>query len=181
MTKDNHALGKLDLNGIYAAPRGQPQIEVTFEVDVNGIVKVSAEDKGTGSKEAITIQADQNRLSKDEIDEMLKRAEQFADEDKKQKELVDARNELESYLFSLKTQLSPEGKLGGSDSKLSAEEKTSLESTVEEKLKWLEANSGATTEELKAAKKAVEDVATPILTKLYQDAGNGGGGESGSE
>jgi len=184
MTKDNHPLGKFDLNGIPSAPRGQPQIEVTFEVDVNGILKVSAEDKGTGSKESITIQADQNRLSKDEIDEMLKRAEQFADEDKKQKELVDARNELESYLYSLKTQLS-DGKLGGADSKLSAEDKSALESLVEEKIKWLEANPGASADDCKAAKKAVEDVAAPIFSKLYsqEDAGNAAdeGAESAEE
>merc|ERR1719374_152398 len=182
MTKDNHPLGKFDLNGIPSAPRGQPQIEVTFEVDVNGILKVSAEDKGTGSKESITIQADQNRLSRDEIDEMLKRAEQFADEDKKQKELVDARNELESYLYSLKTQLS-DGKLGGAESKLSAEDKSALETLVEEKIKWLEANAGASADDLKAAKKAVEDVAAPIFSKLYsqEGAGNAGSESAGNE
>jgi len=179
MTKDNHPLGKFDLNGIPSAPRGQPQIEVTFEVDVNGILKVSAEDKGTGSKESITIQADQNRLSREEIEEMLKRAEQFADEDKKQKELVDSRNELESYLYSLKTQLSSDGKLGGADSKLSADDKSTLESLVEEKLKWMEANPGASTVELKEAKKAVEDVATPIFTKLYGQEGAGSEGGAG--
>jgi len=181
MTKDNHPLGKFDLNGIPAAPRGQPQIEVTFEVDVNGILKVSAEDKGTGSKESITIQADQNRLSKDEIDEMLKRAEQFADEDKKQKELVDARNELESYLYSLKSQLGSDGKLGGADSKLSAEDKSTLETLVEEKIKWLEANPGASVDELKANKKAVEEVAAPIFTKLYGQGGGGGSDGAGSD
>jgi len=180
MTKDNHPLGKFDLNGIPSAPRGQPQIEVTFEVDVNGILKVSAEDKGTGSKESITIQADQNRLSKDEIDEMLKRAEQFADEDKKQKELVDARNELESYLYSLKTQLS-DGKLGGADSKLSAEDKSALESLVEEKIKWLEANPGASADDCKAAKKAVEDVAAPIFSKLYSQEGAGNAADEAAE
>merc|ERR1712015_315483 len=96
MTKDNHNLGKFDLTGIPPAPRGVPQIEVTFEVDVNGILKVSAEDKGTGSKQQIVIQADQNRLSDDDIEKMVKDAETFAEEDKKLKEKVEARNELES-------------------------------------------------------------------------------------
>merc|ERR1719414_2276424 len=105
MTKDNHNLGKFDLTGIPPAPRGVPQIEVTFEVDVNGILKVSAEDKGTGSKQQIVIQADQNRLSDEDIEKMVKDAETFAEEDKKLKEKVEARNELESYVYSLKNQL----------------------------------------------------------------------------
>merc|ERR1719167_900856 len=90
MTKDNHNLGKFDLTGIPPAPRGVPQIEVTFEVDVNGILKVSAEDKGTGSKQQIVIQADQNRLSDEDIEKMVKDAETFAEEDKKLKEKVEA-------------------------------------------------------------------------------------------
>jgi len=105
MTKDNHLLGKFDLTGIPPAPRGVPQIEVTFEVDVNGILKVSAEDKGTGNKNNIVINNNQNRLSPDEIDRMIKDAEKFADEDKKVKEKVEAKNELESYVYSLKNQL----------------------------------------------------------------------------
>lgn len=83
MTKDNHQLGKFDLTGVPPAPRGVPQIEVTFEIDVNGILKVSAEDKGTGSKEQITINNDQNRLSPEDIEKMIKDAETFSDEDKK--------------------------------------------------------------------------------------------------
>ena len=105
MTKDNHLLGKFDLTGIPPAPRGVPQIEVTFEIDANGILQVSAEDKGTGNKEKITITNDQNRLTPEDIEQMIKDAEKFADEDKKLKERVEARNELESYAYSLKNQV----------------------------------------------------------------------------
>ena len=105
MTKDNHLLGKFDLTGIPPAPRGVPQIEVTFEIDANGILQVSAEDKGTGNKEKITITNDQNRLTPEDIEQMIKDAEKFADDDKKLKERVEARNELESYAYSLKNQV----------------------------------------------------------------------------
>ena len=96
MTKDNHVLGKFDLTGIPPAPRGVPQIEVTFEIDVNGILKVAAEDKGTGNKNNIAIDANNNRLSPEEIDRMIIDSEQFADEDKKVIEGVEYRNELEA-------------------------------------------------------------------------------------
>merc|ERR1711899_12836 len=106
MTKDNHQLGKFDLTGIPPAPRGVPQIEVTFGIDANGVLQVSAQDKGTDNKEKITITNDQNRLTPEDIEQMINDAEKFADEDKKLKERVEARNELESYAYSLKNQLS---------------------------------------------------------------------------
>jgi len=105
MTKDNHLLGKFDLTGIPPAPRGVPQIEVSFEIDVNGILRVSAEDKGTGNKNNIVINNDQNRLSPEDIDRMINDAEKFAEEDKRVKEKVEARNELEGYAYSLKNQV----------------------------------------------------------------------------
>lgn len=105
MTKDNHLLGKFDLTGIPPAPRGVPQIEVTFEIDVNGILHVTAEDKGTGNKNKITITNDHNRLSPEDIERMINDAEKFADDDKRVKETVEARNELESYVYSLKNQV----------------------------------------------------------------------------
>ncbi|XP_034507661.1 endoplasmic reticulum chaperone BiP, partial [Ailuropoda melanoleuca] len=105
LTKDNHLLGTFDLTGIPPAPRGVPQIEVTFEIDVNGILRVTAEDKGTGNKNKITITNDQNRLTPDEIERMVNDAEKFAEEDKKLKERIDTRNELESYAYSLKNQI----------------------------------------------------------------------------
>jgi heat shock protein 5 len=186
MTKDNHNLGKFDLTGIPPAPRGVPQIEVTFEVDVNGILKVSAEDKGTGSKQQIVIQADQNRLSDDDIEKMVKDAETFAEEDKKLKEKVEARNELESFVYSLKNQLNDKEKLGA---KISEEDKKTIEEAINDKIAWLDANQGAEAEEFKAKKKEVEDISNPIITKLYGEAGGapppeggeGAGPEGGEE
>jgi len=105
MTKDNHQLGKFELTGIPPAPRGVPQIEVTFEIDANGILQVSAADKGTGKAEKITITADKGRLSPEDIERMVKEAEEFADEDKKVQGLINARNGLESYLYNLKNTL----------------------------------------------------------------------------
>merc|ERR1711931_237675 len=186
MTKDNHNLGKFDLTGIPPAPRGVPQIEVTFEVDVNGILKVSAEDKGTGSKQQIVIQADQNRLSDEDIEKMVKDAETFAEEDKKLKEKVEARNELESFVYSLKNQLNDKEKLGA---KISEEDKKTIEEAINDKIAWLEANQGAEADEFKAKKKEVEDISNPIITKLYGEAGGapppeggeGAGPEGGEE
>ncbi|XP_023239534.1 78 kDa glucose-regulated protein-like, partial [Centruroides sculpturatus] len=170
LTKDNHQLGKFDLTGIPPAPRGVPQIEVTFEIDVNGILKVTAEDKGTGNKEKITITNDHNRLTPEDIERMIKDAEKFADDDKKVKERVEARNDLESYVYSLKNQIGDKDKLGA---KLSNEDKEKLEEVIEEKIKWLETNQEADTEEFKAQKKEVEDIAQPIISKLYAGAGGG--------
>lgn len=174
MTKDNHILGKFDLNGIPPAPRGVPQIEVTFEIDVNGILRVSAEDKGTGKKEKITITNDKNRLSPEDIERMVNEAEKFADEDKKVKERVEAKNEFESYAYSLKNQIGDKDKLG---SKLSEEDKKTLEKATEEAISWLESHADATAEELKEEKKKLEDVATPIVSKIYQQQGGAPGGE----
>jgi len=179
MTKDNHLLGKFDLNNIPPAPRGVPQIEVTFEIDANGILQVSAEDKGTGNKEKITITNDQNRLTPEDIEKMINDAEKFADEDAKLKGKVEARNELESYAYSLKNQIGDKEKLGG---KLSDEEKEKIEEVVNEKIKWLEENQEADVDEFKAQKKEMEDIVQPIIAKLYQ--GQGGappGGEEGGE
>merc|ERR1711931_180887 len=178
MTKDNHQLGKFDLTNIPPAPRGVPQIEVTFEIDVNGILKVSAEDKGTGNVEKITITNDQNRLTPEDIERMIKDAEMFADEDKKLKERVEARNELESYAYSLKNQINDKEKLGG---KLSDEETAKIEEVINEKIKWLEDNAEGEAEDFKAQKKEHEDIVQPIIAKLYQGAGGAPppGGEEG--
>ncbi|XP_019640840.1 PREDICTED: 78 kDa glucose-regulated protein [Branchiostoma belcheri] len=168
MTKDNHLLGKFDLNGIPPAPRGVPQIEVTFEIDVNGILKVSAEDKGTGNKEKITITNDQNRLSPEDIERMVSDAERFAEDDKKVKEKVEARNELESYAYSLKNQIGDSEKLGG---KLEDDDKEKISEAIEDKISWLESNQDAETEDFKAKKKELEEVVTPIISKLYEGQG----------
>jgi heat shock protein 5 len=164
MTKDNHLLGKFDLTGIPPAPRGVPQIEVTFEIDVNGILHVTAEDKGTGNKNKITITNDHNRLSPEDIERMINDAEKFAEEDKRVKEVVEARNEIESYAYSLKNQIGDKEKLGG---KLSDDEKTTIETAVDETISWLDANKEATSEELKERKKDLEGKVQPIISKLY--------------
>uniref|UniRef100_A0A2I2Y811 Endoplasmic reticulum chaperone BIP n=1 Tax=Gorilla gorilla gorilla TaxID=9595 RepID=A0A2I2Y811_GORGO len=126
LTKDNHLLGTFDLTGIPPAPCGVPQIEVTFEMDVNGILRVTAEDKGTRNKNKITITNDQNHLTPEDIERMVNDAEKFAEEDKKLKECTDTRNELESYAYSLKNQIGDKEKLGG---KLSSEDKETMEKT----------------------------------------------------
>lgn len=176
MTKDNHLLGQFDLTGIPPAPRGVPQIEVTFEIDVNGILRVTAEDKGTGNKNNIVIQNDQNRLSPEDIERMINDAEKFAEDDKKVKERVEARNELEGYAYSLKNQIGDKEKLGG---KLSSEDKETIETALEEHISWLEKNHEAEIEEFKEHKKQLEEVVQPIISKLYPGgAGAGAGGEA---
>jgi len=151
MTKDNHLLGKFDLTGIPPAPRGVPQIEVTFDIDANGILNVSACDKSTGKQNKITITNDKGRLSKEEIERMVNDAEKFADEDKALKEKVEARNELEGYLYGLKNQIKDKEKLGGN---LSEEDTTTVLEAVEEGIEWLDENQDATPEEFKDQKKS---------------------------
>jgi len=168
MTKDNHLLGKFDLTGIPPAPRGVPQIEVTFEIDANGILQVSAEDKGTGNKEKITITNDQNRLTPEDIEQMIKDAETFADEDAKLKTRVESRNELESYAYSLKNQINDKDKLGA---KISDEDKEKIEEAVNAAISWLEENQEADGEDFKKQKKELEDAVQPIIAKLYQQGG----------
>ncbi len=123
LTKDNNLLGKFELTGIPPAPRGVPQIEVSFELDANGILKVSAADKGTGKSESITINNDKGRLTQEEIDRMVAEAEKYAEEDKATREKIEARNGLENYAFSLKNQVNDEEGLGG---KIDEEEKESV-------------------------------------------------------
>ena len=179
MTKDNHQLGKFELTGIPPAPRGVPQIEVSFEIDANGILQVSAADKGTGKAEKITITADKGRLSEEEIERMVKEAEEFADEDKKVQGKINARNGLESYLYNLKNTLNDEEK--GISDKIEAAEKTELVSLIDETLDWLEENPEAEAEDYSAKQKEVEQVANPIMKKVYQNGGAPGGASGGDE
>merc|ERR1712159_320323 len=131
MTKDNHQLGKFELGGIPPAPRGQPQIEVTFEIDSNGILNVAAEDKGTGKSEKITITNDKGRLTEEQIEKMIKEAEQFADEDKKVKERIDAKNAFDGYLHSLKGAIEGgEGK--GLGDKMDEDDKEKVKEALED-------------------------------------------------
>merc|ERR1712182_187608 len=175
MTKDNHLLGKFELTGIPPAPRGVPQIEVTFEIDANGILQVSAEDKGTGKAESITITAEKGRLSEEDIERMVQEAEEFADEDKKVKARIDAKNGLEGYLYNLKNTLEDDEK--GLADKLSEEDKEELDNTINEALDWLDENPEADKDEYTSKQKEVEAIANPIMRNVYQGAGGPGGGE----
>merc|ERR1711959_23894 len=172
MTKDNHLLGKFDLTGLPPAPRGVPQIDVTFEIDANGILNVKAEDKGTGKAEKITITNDKGRLSQDEIDRMVKEAEQFADEDKKVKGRVEAKNSMENYLYSMKNTVEDKKKAGD---KISEDDKKTILDAVEEGIKWVDGNPEADEEAYKEKQKEIEEVCNPIISKLYQGAGGPGG------
>lgn len=165
MTKHNNLLGSFELTGIPPAPRGIPQIEVSFEIDVNGILKVSAEDKGTGQKNKIVIENSVNRLSEEEIERMVRDAEASEEEDRKFKENVDARSELENYAYTLRNQINDQEKLGG---KLSADDKATVEQAVEKKIKWLENNREADTDEYREQKEELEAVVQPIIKDMYE-------------
>merc|ERR1711959_636672 len=145
MTKDNHKLGQFDVTGIAPAPRGVPQVEVTFEIDSNGILVVGAEDKGTGNTEKITITNDKGRLTEEQIERMIKEAEEFAEEDKALKEKVDARNAFDNYLHSMKSAVEGSGENKGLGEKMDEDEKE------------------------------IEGICSPIIQKYYQGAGGGGG------
>jgi len=175
MTKDNHNLGKFDLTGIPPAPRGVPQIEVTFDIDANGILNVSAADKSTGKQNKITITNDKGRLSKEEIERMVNDAEKFKAEDDKQKERISAKNGLESYCFNMKTTLDDEKV----KDKISEDDRKAITDKCDEAIKWLDANQLAEVEEFNEKQKEVEGVCNPIITKLYADAGGAPGGMPG--
>merc|ERR1712125_221319 len=175
MTKDNHNLGQFELTGIPPSPRGVPQIEVTFEVDANGILQVAAEDKGTGKAEKITITAEKGRLSEEEIQRMVDEAEQFAEEDKKVKERIDARNGLESYLYNMKNTINDEEK--GLSDKISAEDKKELEDMIDEALDWMDENPEADKEDYDEKTKEVEQIANPIMRNVYASGAGGGDDE----
>merc|ERR1712127_886410 len=172
MTKDNHLLGKFDLTGIPPAPRGVPQIEVTFDIDANGILNVSACDKSTGKQNKITITNDKGRLSKEEIERMVNDAEKFKAEDEKQKDRISAKNGLESYCFNMKTTIEDEKV----KDKITEDDRKKITDKCDEAIKWLDANQLAEVEEFSDKQKEVEGVCNPIITKLYQGAGGAPGG-----
>jgi heat shock protein 5 len=138
MTKDNHLLGTFELSGIPPAPRGTPQIEVTFEIDVNGILTVTASEKASGNTEQVTITAEKGRLSDEEIQRMLKEAEEMAEQDKAAKERVQARNELENLVYSVRNQLNDEEK--GLKGKLDEDDVETIETAVKDVVSWLDEN-----------------------------------------
>ncbi|PWZ03651.1 putative heat shock 70 kd protein 2 [Testicularia cyperi] len=166
-TKDNNLLGKFELSGIPPAPRGVPQIEVTFDVDANAILNVSAADKSSGRSERITITNDKGRLSAQEIEDMIKNAEKYAEEDKQAVERTQAKNGLESYVYNVRNSTNePQLK-----DKIDAADKETLEKIVSETIAWLDNSQEASKEEYESKQKEVEEVVNPIMTKLYSAAG----------
>jgi L1 cell adhesion molecule like protein len=175
MTRDNNLLGKFELEGIPPMPRGKPQVEVTFDIDANGILQVSALDKTTGKINKITITNDKGRLSPEDIERMVKEAERFADADKEAREKVEAKNGLEQYAFALKQSLSEEGVRD----KVSAEDTKAIEDACDASLRWIESNLFASKDEFEAEKKKLEGICMPIMAKLAGDGGAGGMGGMG--
>ena len=170
MTRDNNLLGKFELSGIAPAPRGVPKIDVTYEIDANGILNVSAADTSTGKVSKITITNDKGRLSKDDIERMLAEAERFKADDDKQRERITSKNGLESYAFNIKSTIEDP------NVKLSDEDKATLTTKVTEVLHWLESNQGAEKDEFDHKQKELEGVSNPIMTKMYQAGGAPPGG-----
>lgn len=175
MTKDNHMLGNFDLTGIPKAPRGVPQIQVTFDMDENGILNVSGEDQGTGRSESITITNDQGRLSKEEIEQMIADAEKFSEEDKLIKEKIDARNSLDSYLHSMRNTIEDKEKLAD---KLDSDDKESISEALKEHQEWLDTNPDAEREEFEDHLKDLQSICDPIVSKVYQANGGPNSGDS---
>merc|ERR1712178_25835 len=167
MTKDCHLLGKFELGSIPPAPRGVPQIEVSFEIDANGILNVGADDKG--------------RLSQEEIERMVQEAEEFQEEDKKVREKIEARNQLENYVYSMKNPLSDSEK--GVADKIGDDDKETIEKALEEVNEWLDDNQDAEKDDFEEKLKEVQDICSPIISKVYQESGGapGGGGDFGGD
>ena len=167
MTKSNRLLGQFEMSGIPPSPRGVPKIEVAFDVDANGILSISASDQVSGTSKSITITSEKGRLSEEEIERMVQEAEEFAEQDNVEKEKVEAKNQLEAYLYNLKNSISDqlEGKIGG-------DEKSILTTAVEDALIWLEDNPAAEKDAYDSKQKEVENIANPILKKAYESANN---------
>ncbi|XP_073306649.1 luminal-binding protein 5-like isoform X1 [Primulina huaijiensis] len=168
MTKDCKLLGSFDLTGLAPAPRGTPQIKVTFAIDVSGILNVKAEDMAAGRSAKITITNDKGRMSEEEIERLVKEAEEFAEEDRKVKERIDARNGLESYLYNMRNQIDDKDKLAD---KLDPDEKEKIEAVTKEALRWMDDSQDAEKEDYDEKLKEVESVCNPIITAVYQRSG----------
>lgn len=175
MTKDNNLLGKFELSGIPPAPRGVPQIEVTFDIDANGILNVTAQDKSTGKENKITITNDKGRLSKEEIEKMVAEAERYKADDDVQRDRIAAKNGLESMAFSMKSTIEDEKV----KSKLTDEDRKKITEKCDEVIRWLDSNQTAEKEEFEHQQKELEAVCNPIITKMYQGAGGMPGGMPG--
>uniref|UniRef100_A0A0D3AEW4 Uncharacterized protein n=1 Tax=Brassica oleracea var. oleracea TaxID=109376 RepID=A0A0D3AEW4_BRAOL len=176
-TKDNNLLGKFELSGIPPAPRGVPQITVCFDIDANGILNVSAEDKTTGQKNKITITNDKGRLSKDEIERMVQAAEKYKTEDEDHKKKVEAKNALENYAYNMRNTIRDE-KIG---EKLAADDKKKIEESIEAAIEWLEGNQLAECDEFEDKMKELESICNPIIAKMYQGGEGGPAGAGGMD
>lgn len=176
MTKDNNLLGHFELSGIPPAPRGVPQIEVTFDIDANGILHVSAQDKSTGKQNKITITNDKGRLSKAQIEAMVQDAERFKDEDDKQRDRIQAKNQLEAYAYSVKSTIEDDA----IKSKISDSERNKVTDKVKEIITWIDNNQLAEKDEFEHRYKELESICKPIMTKLYQGTGGGAGAHKSS-
>ncbi|XP_034313702.2 heat shock protein 68 [Magallana gigas] len=174
MTKDNNKLGTFELNGIPPAPRGVPQIDVEFDIDANGILNVSAKDKSTGKSNKITITNDKGRLSKADIERMVDEAEKYKEEDDKQRQRIAARNQLESYVFTVKQAAEDTG------DKLQSEDKETISRVCSETVSWLDNNALAEVDEYEFKLKEVQKVCSPIMAKLHQNGSTGNQGPASS-
>ena len=163
MTRDNNLLGRFEFSGIPPAPRRVPQIEVTFDIDANGILNVTAKDKGSGKDKKITIKNDKGRLSKEEVEKMINEAEKYKEEDDKQRERINAKNAFENYVFQMKNTINDVNLKG----KLSDSDRDMISGKCEEALKWLDDNQLAEKEEFEYHQKEIENVCRPVMTKLY--------------
>ncbi|RYR03154.1 hypothetical protein Ahy_B06g081994 isoform B [Arachis hypogaea] len=177
-TRDNNLLGKFELSGIPPAPRGVPQITVCFDIDANGILNVSAEDKTTGQKNKITITNDKGRLSKEDIEKMVQEAEKYKSEDEEHKKKVEAKNALENYAYNMRNTVKDD-KIGG---KLDPADKKKIEDAIEQSIQWLDSNQLAEADEFEDKMKELESICNPIIAKMYQggagpDVGGAGAAE----
>ena len=170
MTKDNHLLGSFELGNIPPAPRGVPQIEVSFDIDANSILNVSAVDKASGNKQSITITNDKGRLSKEDIEKLVQEAEKYKEEDKKNKERVEAKNELENYVFNVKNNI-----LGKEEIKLDDNDRKKIQDLVDDVVKWLDNNQLAEKDEFDDKREELTKVVNPVMTKMYQGMASAGG------
>jgi len=177
LTKDNNQLGQFHLDGIAPAPRGVPQIEVTFDIDADGVMNISAQDKASDKTQAITISNDKDRLTQEDIERMVAEAERYAAEDDAMKEKIEAKNALENYAYSMRNSINDE-KL---KSKIDPADKEAIEAAVSAATAWLDENQCAEKDEYEAKQRDLETVCNPIMQKLYQGMQGGGGGAASEE
>jgi L1 cell adhesion molecule like protein len=173
-TRDNNLLGKFELSGIPPAPRGVPQITVCFDIDANGILNVSAEDKTTGQKNKITITNDKGRLSKDDIEKMVQDAEKYKSEDEEHRKKIESKNSLENYAYNMRNTIRDEKVAGNLD----PADKKKIEDSIEAAIEWLDQNQLAESDEFDDKMKELEGICNPIIARMYQGGASAAGGPS---